>query len=37
MAFASAIYPSLLAAVVLIMGQPNPHRLLASYLARALT
>ncbi|MGV1047565.1 MAG: GAP family protein [Solirubrobacterales bacterium] len=37
MAFASAIYPSLLAAVVLIMGQPNPHRLLASYLAGAMT
>ncbi|HET7054310.1 MAG TPA: GAP family protein [Solirubrobacterales bacterium] len=37
MAFASAIYPSLLAAVVLIMGQPNPRRLLASYMAGAMT
>jgi hypothetical protein len=37
LAFASAIYPSLLAAVVLIMGQPNPRRLLASYLAGAMT
>jgi Sap-like sulfolipid-1-addressing protein len=37
MAFVSAIYPSLLAAVVLIMGQPNPRRLLASYMAGAMT
>jgi hypothetical protein len=36
MACASAIYPSLLAAVVLIMGQPNPRRLLSAYLAGAL-
>jgi hypothetical protein len=36
MACASAIYPSLLAAVVLIMGQPSPRRLLSAYLAGAL-
>jgi hypothetical protein len=36
MACASAIYPSLLAAVVLIMGQPSPRRLLTAYLAGAL-
>lgn len=36
MACGSAIYPSLLAAVVLIMGQPNPRRLLTAYLAGAL-
>jgi len=37
MAFASAIYPSLLAAVVLVMGQPNPRSLLSAYLAGGLT
>lgn len=37
MACASAIYPSLLAGVVLILGRPNPQRLLLAYLTGALT
>jgi hypothetical protein len=37
MACASAIYPSLLAGVVLILGRPDPRRLLLAYLAGALT
>lgn len=37
MALASAIYPSLLAGVVLILGRPNPQRLLLAYLVGALT
>lgn len=37
MALASAVYPSLLAGVVLILGRPNPQRLLLAYLVGALT
>jgi Sap, sulfolipid-1-addressing protein len=33
LAVASAVYPTLLAAVVLILTRPNPRRLLAAYLA----
>lgn len=36
MAIASAVYPTLLAVVILILTQPNPRRLLAAYLAGAL-
>jgi hypothetical protein len=36
MALLSAIYPTLLAVVILILTQPNPRRLLAAYLAGAL-
>jgi len=36
MALASAVYPTLLAVVILILTQPNPRRLLAAYLAGAL-
>jgi hypothetical protein len=36
MALASAVYPTLLAVVVLILTQPNPRRLLAAYLAGAI-
>src|SRR5262249_48592636 len=35
-AIGSAIYPTLLAVVILILAQPNPRRLLAAYLAGAL-
>ena len=35
-AIGSAIYPTLLAVVILILTQPNPRRLLAAYLAGAL-
>lgn len=35
LALASAVYPTLLAAVVLILTRPNPRRLLAAYLAGA--
>jgi hypothetical protein len=31
LAIGSAIYPTLLAMVVIILGQPNPRRLLAAY------
>ncbi len=37
LALAAAVYPSLLAAVVLIMAQPNPRRLLGAYLAGSMT
>jgi hypothetical protein len=36
MAFASAVYPTLLAVVILILTQPNPRRLLAAYFAGAM-
>ena len=36
LALASAVYPTLLAVVILILTQPNPRRLLAAYLAGAL-
>ena len=36
MALLSAVYPTLLAVVVLILTQPNPRRLLAAYLAGAM-
>ena len=36
MALGSAVYPTLLAVVILILTQPNPRRLLAAYLAGAL-
>jgi hypothetical protein len=36
MAIASAVYPTLLAVVILILTQQNPRRLLAAYLAGAL-
>jgi hypothetical protein len=35
-AIGSAVYPTLLAVVILILTQPNPRRLLAAYLAGAL-
>jgi hypothetical protein len=36
LALGSAVYPTLLAVVILILTQPNPRRLLAAYLAGAL-
>lgn len=36
MALGSAVYPTLLAVVIVILTQPNPRRLLAAYLAGAL-
>src|SRR6266516_4153672 len=36
LALGSAIYPTLMAMVVLILSRPNPRRLLAAYLAGAL-
>jgi hypothetical protein len=36
LALGSAVYPTLLAVVILILTQPNPRRLLAAYLAGAM-
>src|SRR6266542_2854702 len=36
LAIGSAIYPTLLAMVVIILGQPNPRRILAAYLVGGL-
>jgi Sap-like sulfolipid-1-addressing protein len=37
LALEAAVYPTLLAAVVILLGQPRPRRLLATYLAGGLT